>query len=240
MGKMKNIERQDSWLSRLTKIGSAGSDRVARTLSELVRANFEIESAKAKLCVLQEIPSLLRQNGKLDLLISIHLGLSGQVSGRSVLVFPWESAERLDRRLWAQIENPPRFLSEVSYTAIKELANVITTSYMMTLEDLIDISMLPSIPDISVGASKTILDSLIFQYNNHEKFLICLSSNFIERKLAIKGTLLIFLVAHSVQTILETFQKRTSRKHDYLQESEYIPNVVAPKRLIREEFLVPA
>jgi len=231
---MKNIELQNSWLNQLKEIGTAGSSRVAQTLSQLVRAQFEIESTKAKLCILQEIPLLLQQDGTLDLLISVHMEFSGQISGRSVLVFPWESAERLDRRLWAQIEKPPRFLSEMSYTAIKELANVITSSYMMVLEDWIDISMLPSIPDFSVGVSKTVLDSLIFQYNNKEKFLICLSTHFIERKLAIKGNLLIFLVARSVQTILANYQTYIGQEQKYLSESEYIRVVAEPKGMVHE------
>lgn len=230
---MKNIEWQNTWLNRLKTIGIAGSERVALTLSQMVEAHFEIESTKAKLCALPEIPMMLQQTGSLDLLISVHMDLCGQISGRSVLVFPWESAERLDRRLWSQIDNPPRFLSEMSYTAIKELGNVVTSSYMMAIEDWIDISLMPSIPDFSVGLAKAVLDSLIFKYSNQEKFLVCLSTRFIERKLAIKGNILIFLLARSVQALLQSAgASETKQAYNYLPKPNYAEVAAETKAIL--------
>ena len=229
---MKNSELQNSWLKRLQRIGIAGSKRVALTLSQMVNAHFEIETTKAKLCGLTEIPLMLQQNGSTDLLISIHMGLSGQITGRSVLVFPWESAERLDQRLWAQIDNPPRFLSEMSYTAIKELGNVITGSYMMALEDWIDVALMPTIPDFSVGLAQTVLESLVYEYNNHEKFLVCLNSSFIERKLKIKGSILIFLVSKSVQAILESVNRENLQEHDYLSNTNFAQLTARPNPIV--------
>ena len=194
---------QNSWLNQLKQIGLLGSQRAVLTLSQIAKARFEIEKTNAKLCGLKDIPSLLSQNGTSDLFLSVHIDLNGQIKGRSVLVFPWECAERLNRRLWSQTGVTPRFLSEMSYTAIKQLGSFITNSYMNGLEDWLNVALLPSVPDFSVGLADTILDSLIYEYGDREKFLVCLLTHFIEKELDINGSICIFLVSHSVQISLQ-------------------------------------
>ena len=215
---MRQLNKHKSWLNSLKTFGEIGSEKVSETLSVMVGGNFEIESIKANLCTIMDIPKVLNPGGSSELLISINMSLAGQLNGRSVLVFPWESAERLDRKLWSQIDTPPQFLSEISYLALKELGNVITSTYMILLEDYLDVTLMPTVPEFSVGFAKSVLESLIYEYTKREKFLFCLSTGFIEKELAIKGNILIFLVSQSTQILLKSLKKNsTTETSDFIE-----------------------
>jgi chemotaxis protein CheC len=204
---VNTVNWQSSWLDRMEQVASMGSKRVMLTLSKMSNTKFEIKSNKAKLCSLKEVPTLIQSPNATDMYVSVHVGLNGRLKGKSIIALPWDSAENLDKRLWSPYSVSPNFLSEMSYTGIKELGKIITASYITGLEEYTRSVMMHSVPDLYVSLANTLLEGLVYEYSNKEKFLVSLISKFGNSEYNIEGTIIVFLVSSSVQILIQDKSK---------------------------------
>jgi chemotaxis protein CheC len=98
--------------------------------------------------------------GRPDTLVAaISLSVSGAITGHLILAFPMKEAIRLAG--WLVGGRSPKLTDVFAQSALKELGNIITGSYLTTLSGASGIRLTHSVPGFAVDMLRAVLDGAL-------------------------------------------------------------------------------
>lgn len=135
------------------EIGSIGMGNATTSLSKLIEKRVQLNLSDARLfepsAIIDMIPESITMTG---IMVPIH----GDLNGLVMLMFEFGNAVYLSNMLLQGFEhNDDPNLYE---SALLETGNIIAGSYLNSLSSFLSMKILHSVPDISIGYIKDILD----------------------------------------------------------------------------------
>ena len=124
---------------------------------------------------LEDIPALVPEKDEPVAAVLMHM--MGDLTGRTLLVFPHHTAIRLAELLLHRSTKSQDF-SEMEQSAIKEAGNILSSAYMNALSDFMGMLLLPSPPSLAVDMSSTVLTTAYLQFGCDKDFVFCVESEF--------------------------------------------------------------
>ena len=94
--------------------------------------------------------------GDEQIMAGIYLGVEGDITGSIMFLLEKESARHLVCKLMGMEMNDDDF-SEMEISALKEIGNIITGSYLNSLSTLTNLKIYPSVPSLSIDMAGAIL-----------------------------------------------------------------------------------
>jgi len=135
---------------------------------------------------------------------AVLMHMLGDLTGRTLLVFPRRTAIRLAELLLHR-PSPADTFSEMQQSAIKEAGNILSSAYMNALSDFMGMMLLPSPPSLAIDMSTAVLTTAYLQFGSDKDYVFCVESEFrlsdIGEKLS--GYFLLLPDAASLQAILK-------------------------------------
>ncbi|MEO0225548.1 MAG: chemotaxis protein CheC, partial [candidate division WOR-3 bacterium] len=107
---------------------------------------------------------------------SILMYFLGDLTGRSLLIYPKEDADSLVEMLIPSSSDRDR--SELTESLLKEVSNILSCSYMNTLGEFLDVLILPSVPGMVVDMVGAVLSSVVLEFGTEKDTIICLETEF--------------------------------------------------------------
>jgi chemotaxis protein CheC len=147
-------------LDALREISNVGMGHAATALSQMVDDTIYLHVPKVSLADIAEVPDLM--GGADKVVVGVTLQIRGEATGTVLLVFPEESALRLARRLLGRDENAPA-LDEMGISTLKEVGNILASSYLGAMGSLLHLSLLPSIPLLAHDMAGAVIDYLLIE-----------------------------------------------------------------------------
>jgi len=154
-------------------------------------------------------------NSPEEIVTGIHMQVLGGMRGNALMVFPKKSAYSLVDILIGPLEDKSNSPTEIGISALKEMGNVVISSYLSSLTAFTGISAFSSTVNLTSGAAKyliTLAFSGMGRENTTETILI--EAVFKEKKRDISGNFFIIFDARSIKTILtsakEMLKQRTT------------------------------
>jgi chemotaxis protein CheC len=151
----------------LDEICSIGAAHASTALSIMIKKRVDVGLSQGKLIDAKEAPDYLDHHN--DEFVSILLEITGQLPGEMFILFDHDTAVRLSSIL---TKTKVKKISRLQTSALKELANIITGSYLSALSDFSHINMVEGIPRLSKGKIGDILYKKFKQYKLKRKVLI--------------------------------------------------------------------
>lgn len=148
-------------LDAMKEIGNIGSGNAATALSMLIQRRIDMSVPKVWLIELEEIVEIIGQLESAQAVVYVKVG--GEASGKAVFFFPLESAEIIVENLFYSSEQPDLFNCEIAQSALKEMGNIMVSSFLIALTQLTGIKMQPSVPVLAVDMVGAILDSILLE-----------------------------------------------------------------------------
>jgi len=143
-------EITDMHLDVLKEIGNIGAAHAATSLSSLLGRKIEMLVPKVNLVSFDEMFDLA--GGAERIVAGIYLRIQGDLSGSMFFVLPVESANQFIRRLIGDesfdFHSVP--ISEIGVSAMQELGNILSGSYLSALSDFTGLNIHPTVPSLSV------------------------------------------------------------------------------------------
>jgi chemotaxis protein CheC len=128
----------------------------------------------------------------------------GDLTGRTLLVFPKPTAVRLAELMLRRPPGSSQELGEMEQSAIKEAGNILSSAYMNALSDFMGMMLLPSPPSLAVDMSTAVLTTAYLQFGSDRDYVFCVESEFfmtdVNEKL--RGFFLLLPDPASLQAIL--------------------------------------
>jgi len=187
----------------LAEIGNMCAGNATTALAQILGRRIELELPSVKIINISRLPSYLRVDPE-DPIIGIHMQIWGGAKGNALLVFPSKDSFLLIDLLIGPLQESPSCLTEIGISALKEVGNMVVSSYLSALSAFTGISAFPSTVTLTSGAAKSLV-SLAFSGLRKEECeeTILVEARFMERKRNLGGNFFIIFDASSIRVILK-------------------------------------
>lgn len=140
----------------LREIGNIGAGNATTALAQLLNTKVDMAVPKVALLEFPEVGSAM--GGEEQIMAGIYLIVEGDISGSIMFLLEENSARNLVAKLMCSEPSPAGTeFTEMEISALKEIGNIITGSYLSSLSALTNLKIIPSVPDISIDMAGAIL-----------------------------------------------------------------------------------
>jgi chemotaxis protein CheC len=135
---------------------------------------------------------------------AVLMNMMGDLTGRTLLVFPKPTALRLSEILMRQPAGSCDDLGPLEQSAIKEAGNILSGAYMNALSDFMGIMLLPSPPSLAIDMSRAVLTTAYLQFGEDPSLVFCVETEFYMRDAneKLRGFFLLLPEVASLRAIL--------------------------------------
>jgi chemotaxis protein CheC len=192
-------------LDALREVANIGAGHAATALSQMVGQTIMISVPTITVALLEEVPPQLAQAEEPVAAVLMHM--VGDLTGRTLLVFPKRTALRLAAMLCRRPE-PAEDFGEMEQSAIKEAGNILSSAYMNALSDFMGMMLLPSPPSLAIDMSAAVLTTAYLQFGTDKDYVFCVESEFLmsESEERLRGFFLLLPDSASLQAILKAIR----------------------------------
>src|SRR3954469_25164890 len=153
-------------LDALKEVANIGAGHAATALSQMIGGTIMISVPTINVSRLEDIPPQVAEPDEPVAAVLMHM--LGDLTGRTLLVFPRRTAHRLAsllmRRPMDTDEADSKEFTEMDQSAIKEAGNILSSAYMTALSDFMGMMLLPSPPSLVVDMSDAVLTTTYLQF----------------------------------------------------------------------------
>ena len=188
-------------LDALREVANIGAGHAATALSQMVGETIMISVPRINIARLEDVPPQVGEPDQPVAAVLMHM--LGDLTGRTLLVFPRRTAIRLAELLLRR-SAPAEEFSEMQQSAIKEAGNILSSAYMNALADFMGMMLLPSPPSLAIDMSTAVLTTAYLQFGSDKDYVFCVESEFRLSDIGerLSGYFLLLPDAASLQAIL--------------------------------------
>jgi chemotaxis protein CheC len=162
-------------LDALREVANIGAGHAATALSQMVGETIMIAVPTINIARLEDVPPQVGEPDQPVAAVLMHM--LGDLTGRTLLVFPRRTAVRLAELLLHR-STPGEDFSEMQQSAIKEAGNILSSAYMNALSDFMGMMLLPSPPSLAIDMSTAVLTTAYLQFGSDKDYVFCVESEF--------------------------------------------------------------
>ncbi|MBQ3789411.1 MAG: chemotaxis protein CheC [Lachnospiraceae bacterium] len=145
----------------LKELGNIGAGNATTALAQMLGGKLDMSVPQVRLLEFKEVGDLM--GGADQIMAGIYLGVEGDITGSMMFLLGMESAKHLVAKLMMQEPSGDMF-SEMELSALREVGNIITGSYLNSLSALTNLKMVPTVPAVAVDMAGAILSVPAIQF----------------------------------------------------------------------------
>ena len=189
-------------LDALREVANIGAGHAATALSQMTGGTIMISVPQINIAPLEEVPTQVA--GPEEPVAAVLMHMLGDLTGRTLLVFPKVTAMRLSELMLRRPKGSSKDLGELEQSAIKEAGNILSGAYMNALSDFMGLMLLPSPPSLAIDMSSAVLTTAYLQFGSDKDYVFCVESEFYMKDLDehLRGFFLLLPDFQSLQAIL--------------------------------------
>ncbi|MHB1329969.1 MAG: chemotaxis protein CheC [Gemmatimonadales bacterium] len=159
----------------LREIANIGAGHAATALSQMTGRTIMIDVPQVDVKRLEEAAELL---GPTDTIIAaVLMHMMGDLTGRTLLVFPEVSARTLCSILLRAPKGGPGF-TEMERSTVMETGNILCSAYLNALSDFMGMMLVPSVPALVVDQAGAVLTTAYLNFGHSRDHVICVETAF--------------------------------------------------------------
>ena len=189
-------------LDALREVANIGAGHAATALSQMTGSTIMIAVPTINIARLEDVPPQI--SGPEEPVACVLMNMLGDLTGRTLLVFPKPTAIRLSELMLRRPAGSSQHLGELEQSAIKEAGNILSGAYMNALSDFMGLMLLPSPPSLAIDMSTAVLTTAYLQFGAERDYVFCVESEFFMKDINehLRGFFLLLPDAASLQAIL--------------------------------------
>ncbi len=161
----------------LREIGNIGAGNATTALAQMLGCKVDMAVPQVRILEFSEVGAIM--GGEEQLMAGIYLMVEGDVTGSILFLLEKESARKLISKLMG-MEVTGDELSDMEQSALKEIGNIITASYLNSLSMLTQLVIYPSVPALSIDMAGAILSVPAIEFGTMGDKLLLIQTQFYE------------------------------------------------------------
>jgi chemotaxis protein CheC len=162
-------------LDALREVANIGAGHAATALSQMTGDTIMISVPTINIARLEDVPPQI--TGPEEPVAAVLMNMLGDLTGRTLLVFPRPTAIRLAELMLRRPAKDGQ-LGEIEQSAIKECGNILSGAYLNALSDFMGLMLLPSPPSLAIDMSSAVLTTAYLQFGTDRDYVFCVESEF--------------------------------------------------------------
>ena len=154
MGEINLDEMSNEYFDVLRELGNIGAGNATTALAQMMQCKVDMSVPKVQLLEFKELGEAMV--GEETVMAGIYLGIEGDIKGSIMFLLEKAAAKHLVGKLLG-MESEGEEFSEMEFSALKEVGNIITGSYLNSLSSITNLAIYPSVPDLTVDMAGAIL-----------------------------------------------------------------------------------
>jgi chemotaxis protein CheC len=193
-------------LDALREVANIGAGHAATALSTMTGQTIMISVPMLNIARLEEVPPQI--SGPEEPVAAVMMHMLGDLTGRTLLVFPKPTAIRLSELMLRRPAGSSKDLGELEQSAIREAGNILSGAYMNALSDFMGMMLLPSPPSLAIDMSTAVMTTAYLQFGSDKDFVFCIESEFHMKDIGeqLRGFFLLLPDFASLQAILRAIR----------------------------------
>jgi chemotaxis protein CheC len=193
---------KDVQLDALREVANIGAGHAATALSQMTGSTIMISVPTINIASLEDVPTQISEPEEPIAAVLMHM--LGDLTGRTLLVFPRPTAMRLAELMLRRPPGSSREMGTLEQSAITEAGNILSGAYMNALSEFMGLMLLPSPPSLAIDMSSAILTTAYLQFGTDRDHVFYVESQFFlqEQNEHLRGFFLLLPDLASLQAIL--------------------------------------
>lgn len=162
-------------LDVLKEIGNIGAGNAATALAKMIDKKVDMKVPKVSILEFKEVPELL--GGEETPVCGIFFKIEGDINGSIMFLLEMESAFNLVDLLMPRDNHT---MDEFTYSALQEIGNILSGSYVSSLSGLTSLNMHISIPSLCIDMAGAILSVPAIHFGQIGDKILIIENQFIE------------------------------------------------------------
>lgn len=155
MSKVNLDHMEGLYFDVLKEIGNIGAGNATTALAQMLNTKVDMMVPKVDLLDFKDVGDAM--GGGEQIMAGIYQVVEGDISGSIMFLLEEQSARSLVAKLMGVEKKDGESFSEMEISALKEISNIITGSYLSSLSSLTNLKIISSVPDISIDMAAAIL-----------------------------------------------------------------------------------
>lgn len=198
MSELNFDEMSQEYFDILRELGNIGAGNATTALAEMLQCKVDMSVPKVGLLEFKEVG--MAMGGEEQIMAGIYLGVEGDITGSIMFLLEKNSARFLVSKLMGMEMEGDDF-SEMEFSAMKEVGNIITGAYLNSLSSLTNLKIFPTIPDIAVDMAGAIMSVPAIQFGAVGDRMLLIQTQFFD-DVAIDGYFILIPDMESYSKIL--------------------------------------
>ncbi|MEE1132491.1 MAG: chemotaxis protein CheC [Caryophanon sp.] len=194
-------------LDVLKEVGNIGAAHAATALSDLLQKKIDMHVPSVQTVSFEEMMELA--GGAEEVVVGIFLRIEGDADGSMFFILPVEQANHFIRGLihddTFDLYNPP--VSELGLSAMQEMGNILSGSYLSALSDFTGLKLYPTVPGLSIDMFGAIISIGLIDLSYVTDQVIVINTSIFEEseevRQSLKGN---FFLLPDPQTFMKIFK----------------------------------
>ncbi|MEL3960543.1 chemotaxis protein CheC [Lysinibacillus endophyticus] len=167
-------------LDVLKEIGNIGAAHAATALSDLLNKKIDMRVPKVEMVSFNDMMEFA--GGAEKAVVGIFLRIEGDVEGSMFFILPIEQANQFIRRLICDDSFSLRDsqISEIGLSAMQEMGNILSGSYLSALSDFTGLKIYPTVPGLSVDMFGAIISIGLIEISQVSDHVIVINTSIFE------------------------------------------------------------
>ena len=166
-------------LDAVRETANIGAGHAATALAQLTESPIMISVPTA---VFSGAEALQRQLAAVPQPVAaVVMGMLGQLSGTTALVFPRPTVVRLAEMMMRRPSGSCQVLTELETSAIREAGNILSGAYMNAMSDFLGLLLLPSPPVLVIDHAAAVVDHVVGGVAAPSRSVLCVETEFMIR-----------------------------------------------------------
>ena len=180
MSKIDLEKLEDSQFDVLKEIGNIGAGNATTALATMLNIKVDMSVPNVALLPFDNISSFI--GSEEQTVVGILLEIQGDIDGMMMFLFDMNSAHHLVNSLMMrdvhQDENGMADFSEMEMSALNEIGNIVSGSYLSALSGLTGMKMVSSVPALSIDMLGALLSVPAIEFGKYGDKLLMIQSEF--------------------------------------------------------------
>ena len=153
-------EMSTTYFDVLKEIGNIGAGNATTALASLLQSKVDMNVPQVMMLEFKDVGAIL--GGEEQEMAGAYLGVEGDITGCILFLIKKDTAMMIAQKLLGEYCGDT--MGEMEISAVKEVSNIITGSYLNAIATLTGLTIYPSIPDLAIDMAGAILSVPAIQF----------------------------------------------------------------------------
>lgn len=184
----------------LREIGNIGAGNAVTSLAKMIDKKVDMAVPEVKIMGFDRVSQIL--GGEEMLVVGILLNVTGDITGNMMFILDITAARKLVNILLGSDDETNLEFNELELSALKEIGNILTASYLSALAGLTNLKILPSVPELAIDMAGAILSVPAIEFGKVGDSVLYIETEFNEGITRVFGDFLLIPDVESYEVLL--------------------------------------